>query len=105
MIAGCLLTAILIVVPAQPGMEHYFPGQWLFSQVALAGLCNEIFGRGEMFVEDRKLIILYVGEKYIIPFPPKVGHWPMAYWIGSEFADMGATWGRVMVRRGPMRSI
>ena len=100
MIAGCLLTAILIVVPPQVGMEAYFPGQWLFSQVSLAGLCNTLFVSGKMIVEDRRLIILYVGAKYVIPFPPKAGRWPLFYWIGNDTCDLGV-WGMVQVRRGP----
>jgi len=100
MIAGCLLTAILIVMPPIPGMEVYFPGQWLFAQESLAGLCNTLLPKGRMFVEDRKLIIMYVGERYEIPFPPQIGRWEFSYWIGDDTCDLGV-WGMVQVRRGP----
>ena len=100
MIAGCLLSAVLLVVPAHPGNETYFPARWMVRQVVLSGVCNYLFGRGKIIVENRKLIILYVGEKYIIPFPPKVGRWPFFYWIGDDECDLGV-WGRVQVRRGP----
>ena len=100
MIAGCLLTAILIVVPAVPAMDRYFPALWLFNQQELQGACKEFLPPGKMYVEHRRLIILYVGVRYVIPFPPKEGRWPMSYWIGDEFCDMGV-WGMVQVRRGP----
>ena len=97
MVAGCLLTVILIVMPVKPDVSD----RWLFSHQSLHGECNTLFPEGgKMYVQDRQLIIVYLNEKYVIPFPPKVGRWIMKYFIGSARADLGV-WGMVQVRMGP----
>ena len=100
MLAGCLLTAILIVMPAQSEMGVDVPARWLFNQPILQGVCSELFPEGKMFVESQRLIILYLDVRYVIPFPPAVGRWPLKWWVGSAEADLGV-WGMVQVRMGP----
>jgi len=101
MLTTCLLTAILVVSPATPGLERYLPATWAYESPTLAGTCFSTNELVSMHINNQHhMIVDFMKKRFVIPLPPEPGRWKFRFVIGSEFATI-ESWGKVQVRQGP----